>query len=179
MVQSIHLHDELDLIKNGIESLLSKVDCLILCGGVSKGDKDHVYSALDELGANKVFHRVAQKPGKPLWFGYLNNKPIFGLPGNPLSVAATSSAYILPFLFSEKPEIVELAVDINFKPNLTFFCPGICFRDGNKLRFMPSEFNTSGDVLSLSKINGFLELPASKNEFKEGEKYRFYRIDTE
>lgn len=176
-VQSFHVPDEIEMIKKEIDKMIKRVDFLILCGGVSKGDKDHVYKALDALEASKLFHRVAQKPGKPLWFGTLNQKPVFGLPGNPLSVAATCCAYILPQLFSIPPEFLELSVDTLFKPALTYYCPGICFRDGDLVRFKPTKFNTSGDVLSLSKISGFLELPASKDEFKQGEKYRYYPID--
>ena len=67
VISSINVSDELEMIQEAIDSVISKVDCLILCGGVSKGNKDFVYKALENLGSIKLFHRVAQKPGKPLF----------------------------------------------------------------------------------------------------------------
>ena len=60
------------------------------------GDYDYVRQAADQLGVQCKFHKVKQKPGKPLYFGTKGNKIIFGLPGNPASVVSCFYEYVLP-----------------------------------------------------------------------------------
>jgi len=69
-----------------IADLLEKVDVLIITGGISVGEFDFVGPALEALGVNTLFYKVAQKPGKPLLVGKLNHKTVFALPGNPAAV---------------------------------------------------------------------------------------------
>src|SRR5262245_28395656 len=74
-------------------------DVLVLSGGVSMGKFDLVPGALSELGARRVFHRVRQRPGKPMWFGVgTRGQPIFALPGNPVSTLIGTTRYIAPAL---------------------------------------------------------------------------------
>jgi molybdopterin molybdotransferase len=60
-------------------------DVVLSTGGVSVGQFDHVKVVLDELGLRQLFHGVAQRPGRPLKFGTMGGRPVFGLPGNPVS----------------------------------------------------------------------------------------------
>jgi molybdopterin molybdotransferase len=73
-------------------------DVVLSTGGVSVGQFDHVKVVLDELGLRQLFHGVAQKPGRPLKFGTIGGRPIFGLPGNPVSTMVCFYLYVRPAL---------------------------------------------------------------------------------
>jgi molybdopterin molybdotransferase len=90
--------DREDAVKEAVDRALSDADVLLLCGGVSVGDFDHTRSALDALGFEEIFWRVAIRPGKPLLFGTLRGKPVFGLPGNPISTMVTAEVFARPAL---------------------------------------------------------------------------------
>jgi len=90
--------DREDAIKEAITRALTHADSLLLCGGVSVGDFDFTRSALDSLGFEERFWRTAIRPGKPLLFGLLNGKPVFGLPGNPMSTLVTAEVFVRPAL---------------------------------------------------------------------------------
>ncbi|MGH2937227.1 MAG: molybdopterin molybdotransferase MoeA [Solirubrobacterales bacterium] len=77
-----------------------EADVAIVCGGVSVGEHDHVKAALAELGAERVFWRVALKPGGPTWFGTRGETLAFGLPGNPVSVMVTFLTFVRPALIA-------------------------------------------------------------------------------
>ena len=85
--------DDADTVKAAMQNALDECDLLITTGGVSVGDYDYIPSSCDALGANTVFHKVAQKPGMPLLFATLENKAILGLPGNPAAVAVNLNLY--------------------------------------------------------------------------------------
>jgi molybdopterin molybdotransferase len=77
-----------------------EADVAIVCGGISVGRHDHVKPALEELGAEQVFWRVALKPGGPAWFGTRDDTLVFGLPGNPVSVIVTYLLLVRPTLIA-------------------------------------------------------------------------------
>ena len=90
-----HLRQRIDV---GLQA-----DVLVLSGGVSMGDKDFVPSELSAAGVRQVFHKVNVKPGKPVWFGVLENSPtartlVFGLPGNPVSSMVCFELFVRPAL---------------------------------------------------------------------------------
>lgn len=89
--------DDPDATRAAIEPLLER-DVLVLCGGVSVGEHDHVKQALDGLGVEQVFWRVALKPGRPTWFGVRGETLVFGLPGNPVSAMVTFLLFVRPAL---------------------------------------------------------------------------------
>lgn len=93
-----YLKDIPHIIEENLSHALRENDMVLLTGGVSVGDFDYVAKAASNLGVETVFHRVAQKPGKPLYFGRLGNKYIFGLPGNPASSLVAFYEYVLPAL---------------------------------------------------------------------------------
>ena len=86
--------DEMTNLKSQITNAVEKSDVLIITGGVSVGDYDFTKPALRELGAEICFERVSLKPGKPTVFAKLNDKLVFGLPGNPVSVAVTFYLFV-------------------------------------------------------------------------------------
>jgi molybdopterin molybdotransferase len=93
------LPDDHVATRDGIATALETSDVLIISGGVSVGPHDHVKSVLAELGVTEVFWSVALQPGKPTWFGTLDDgRLVFGLPGNPVSVVVTFSLFVAPAL---------------------------------------------------------------------------------
>jgi molybdopterin molybdotransferase len=92
------LADDREALRRGLEDALKDADALLVTGGVSVGDFDYTREALDSLGFVEKLWRIKIKPGKPLLFGLLQGKPVFGLPGNPLSAWVTSRVFAIPAL---------------------------------------------------------------------------------
>jgi molybdopterin molybdotransferase len=93
-----HARDTVDAIESTARDLLGSCDALVFTGGVSMGDHDHVPAIVESLGAQTVFHKLPQRPGKPVLGAVLDGKPIFGLPGNPVSVMVTAHRMLIPAL---------------------------------------------------------------------------------
>jgi molybdopterin molybdotransferase len=91
--------DDVRATRNAIGDALD-ADVTLVCGGVSVGRHDHVKDALDQLGVEQVFWKVALKPGGPIWFGQRDRTLVFGLPGNPVSAMVTFLLLARPALFS-------------------------------------------------------------------------------
>ncbi len=175
-IRSAHLPDDPVVMRREIEAHLSRSEVLVLSGGVSMGKHDHVPAIMDAMGVIVRFHRVAQRPGKPLWFGTgLDGQLVFALPGNPVSVLVCLYRYVLPALelmlggTSDLLERVELAAAVEFAPKLSWFLP-VRLRasaDGTLLA-QPNPPNTSGDLTSLAGTDGFVELAAEQSQFSAG-----------
>jgi molybdopterin molybdotransferase len=93
-----HTVDTEDATFKCLTTALQKADFLVITGGVSVGDYDFVASSLLKMGVVQHFHKVKQKPGKPLFYGSLENKKIFALPGNPAAALTLLYVYVLPSL---------------------------------------------------------------------------------
>ena len=90
--------DSLEKVTQIMKKAMEHSDIVFLTGGVSVGDFDFVATAAAQNGIEKIFHKIKQRPGKPLYFGKMNNKLIFGLPGNPASVLTCFYEYVEPAL---------------------------------------------------------------------------------
>jgi molybdopterin molybdotransferase len=88
--------DDLFQLQSILEKALQRADLILMTGGVSVGDYDFTMDAFESCGVRKVFHKVRQKPGKPLLFGTRDEKLVFGLPGNPASVLTCFYEYVIP-----------------------------------------------------------------------------------
>ena len=171
-----HLVDERDVLKEWIAVHLDAADVIILSGGVSMGKADYVPEVLAELGVEVIFHRISQRPGKPMWFGKgPEGQSVFALPGNPVSALVCCRHYVIPALAkaslaaAQAPEFASLASDVTFKPDLTCFQPvRLISNAAGQVLAMPVKTNTSGDFTALSATDGYVELAREQSEFPAG-----------
>jgi molybdopterin molybdotransferase len=178
-----HLLDDPELLRRRLRLHLDTHDALILSGGVSMGRFDLVPRALDELGVREVFHRVAQRPGRPMWFGVgPRGQAVFGLPGNPVSTLVCLTRYVLPALNeamglkSAAPEKIALATVVEHPPALTGFLPvKLEVDDWGRTWAVPRPTNGSGDFVALVGTDGFVELPPGPNTYAKGFVTRLHR----
>jgi molybdopterin molybdotransferase len=177
-----HLPDDLDTLRTRLRSHLTTHDVLIMSGGVSMGRFDYVPRALSELGVNMVFHKVEQRPGRPMWFGVNElGKTVYALPGNPVSTLICLSRYVFAGLdaaMGAEPkavDLVPLATEMEIKPALTVFVPVVLKRGDAPTSAEPRPTKGSGDFTSLIGTDGFIELPAGPRVIAAGTLVPFYR----
>lgn len=177
--KQFHMPDEKQILKNTLAQILAEHDVIILSGGVSQGKFDFIPAVMEEIGVQKIFHQVSQRPGKPFWFGVSNEgKVIFALPGNPVSTFMCFYKYVRPWLLTSlgvenKSNEAFLAKDFSFPPKLTYFLQVRVKNEGGKWMAYPDAGGGSGDFANLKKTDGFLELPAEKTGFMAGEVFPF------
>lgn len=94
-IDVVHVTDNPDLTTEALRNALQKSDLVMLTGGISAGDYDFVLPATAACEVQKLFHKVKQRPGKPLYFGKQGSRIVFGLPGNPGSVLTCFYQYVL------------------------------------------------------------------------------------
>jgi molybdopterin molybdotransferase len=182
-VTRARLKDDAAALAEAIAALHDRTDLLILSGGVSMGQFDFVPAVLERLGAEVIFHRIRQKPGRPMWFGMsAQRKPIFALPGNPVSTLVCTARYILPALreaaglAASPPEYVQLSAAAESSAELTYFLPvSLCWSAEGAALAEPRPTNTSGDFVSLAGTNGFIELPPARAPYPAGTAARLFR----
>jgi len=177
-----HLPDDLEVLRQRLSSHLENHDVLILSGGVSKGRFDFIPQVLGELGVGMAFHNVAQRPGKPMWFGvHSRGKAVYALPGNPVSTAICLRRYVLPGLHVAmgtrlSPESIALGGGYKALPTLATFVPVKLLADERGYTHAhPRPTQGSGDFISLLGTDGFVELPARASAYEKGEVVAFYR----
>ena len=161
----VKLPDDENEIRKHMQEQLSACDILLLTGGVSAGKFDFVPRLLKECGVKEIFHKVSQRPGKPLWFGETTqSKLVFGLPGNPVSCLVNLRKYVIPCLdlsLSGKEPLVPEAIlteEVKFNKNFTYYCLIRITQEGSKLFATPVKGNGSGDFFQMRDSDGFMEL---------------------
>src|SRR5215469_13433366 len=178
-----HIRDDVEELRERLRFHLETHDVLVLSGGVSMGRFDLVPQVLGELGVRTIFHKVAQRPGKPLWFGVApSGAAVFGLPGNPVSTLVCLTRYVLPALrgsLGQSPQPVQrmaLAAPVTVTPPLTHFVPVRLEQDDwGRDWAVPAPTNGSGDFTGLAGTEGFVELPPGPNTYGKGFVTRLYR----
>ena len=175
-----HFNDDEAEITEGVKNILAQHDLVILSGAVSEGKYDFVPKALTINAVKCLFHKISQRPGKPLWFGQQGDKAVvFGLPGNPVSTFMCACRYVLPwieqFLMGKNPppQYATLTEDFVFKPNLTYLLQVKIENINGILTAKPVAGGGSGDLANLNDADGFLELPIGKTTFFQGETFKF------
>jgi molybdopterin molybdotransferase len=186
--ETAHLPDDKVSLKAAISKYLETYDVLLFSGAVSKGKFDFIPEVLEELGVEKLFHKVKQRPGKPFWFGqrvafdmskqdvFKNKKQttIFAFPGNPISTYVNCLKYFYPWysksigIDSEKKEYAKLDSDVVFNPKMTYFLQVKIENRLGEVIAIPFSGNGSGDLANLADADAFIELPAEVSEFKKG-----------
>lgn len=194
--ETAHITDDKPILKQKISTYLKDYDVLLFSGAVSKGKYDFLPEVLEELGVEKLFHKVAQRPGKPFWFGTKTENDnnfnkieknnikeqavIFAFPGNPISTFVNCLAYFYPWyqksVQCNQNEITAiLGEDVSFKPNLVYFLQVKLASEAGNLVAYPVKGNGSGDLASLVNSDAFIQLPNNKIHFKKGEVYSVLR----
>jgi molybdopterin molybdotransferase len=180
---SLQLPDQEDAIASALRAALDGNDVLVVSGGVSAGRFDHVPGVLASLGVQVRFHGIAQRPGRPMWFGTAQGGTVvFALPGNPVSVLVCLSRYVIPALIRlvggrepGRPRAV-LAREVAFEKPLAYFLPVALGYDlqGRALA-EPKPTRGSGDFIALAGTDGFVELPPGPATHAAGLAVPFYR----
>ncbi|MBP2617768.1 molybdopterin molybdotransferase MoeA [Chryseobacterium jejuense] len=182
---TLHLNDDYEEIKKEIYRCIHEYDVLLMSGGVSMGKFDYLPQVCEELGIEKLFHKIKQRPGKPFWFGKNDaQKLVFAFPGNPVSVFMCLHRYFIPWLkksleiSGNSPQFAVLQNDIEVPFPLQYF---VQVKLGtNQLGQLIAESvhtNGSGDFSHLADTNAFMELPLEQNSFKKGEVYKIWKYN--
>jgi molybdopterin molybdotransferase len=177
-----HLRDIRHEIEHMLWHILAEYDVVLITGGVSKGKFDFLPSELTRQGVRKIFQGVAQRPGKPFWFGLgARLTPVFALPGNPVSAYTCLHRYVLPALdhasgvAARVGFLAALAEPVAFKPKLACLLP-VRISSGPRAELLatPGSVGTSGDFSGLVDTDGFVELPADTDDFPTGYVARYW-----
>lgn len=162
--------DKLETLIKVLKEAIKLSDVVLLTGGVSVGDYDFVIQAAKDCGVEQIFHKIKQRPGKPLYFGKFGRKAIFGLPGNPASVLTCFYEYVLPALGKMSKidrNIKKIHVPLGYplsKPlGLTQFIRA--HYDGQTLSGLKGQ--ESFRLSSFAHANCLIQLDEEKTEFKE------------
>lgn len=146
-------------------------DIIVLSGGVSVGDYDLVPSALEKCGVRKIFHHVKQKPGKPLYFGKIDDTLVFALPGNPASALTCFYESVVPsieiFTHRKNQRHVQLPL-LNYvskKPGLTHFLKGRTTSDGVTILGNQESYKLN----SFAVADCLVELDEERDDYLAGE----------
>lgn len=182
--EKVHLPDDVQHLTQHLNALIPAADVLICTGAVSAGKYDHLPEVLKAAGMQEVFHKVQQRPGKPLLFGTFNNGPVvFALPGNPVSGFMCYYRYVQPWLnacmqdTTNKPTFAVLEEDVNFDKPLEYYLPVKlkCSPEGQWLA-KPTIYHGSGDLASLLLADAFMALPADQDVFRKGSSFPVWKF---
>jgi molybdopterin molybdotransferase len=155
--------DDPGVLRSVMRDLLVSADALIVTGGVSMGERDFVPRVVRDLGAEVLFHKVNQRPGKPVFAAAMEGKPIFGLPGNPLSVMVTMRRMVVPVLErlggiqnGAPPALMRLVNPDDRRLDMWWHRFVKVVGEG---RAELLSISSSGDVMNAARSDGFVELP--------------------
>jgi len=174
---SEHVPDSPEALEKSIRSAQDGADIILTTGAVSVGKYDHIPAVVERLGGDVFFHRVAIRPGKPLLFARLaNGTLLFGLPGNPIAVAACLRFFVIPALRAlqglsdERFHAARAAGDIRKKPGLRWFGKAhieVSSRGELEARLLPGQ--ESFKINSLVHANGWVIVPEDAETVRAGE----------
>lgn len=171
------LEDNEQLMIEALENASAQADVVMTSGGVSVGDADYIKLALDKLGQID-FWRINMRPGRPLAFGQINNKPFFGLPGNPVAVMVSFINFVEPALRKMQGEqgwkplkVNAIAIEnLRSRQGRTEFSRGIYELDNTgRLTVRTTGKQGSGILRSMSEANCLIEISPAIDTVKAGE----------
>ncbi len=175
--------DTLGDVRAHLEKGLS-ADMILTSGGVSVGDYDYVKDALEQLGVKFRFTKVAIKPGMPTVFGLLRGKPVFGLPGNPVSSMVIFEEFVRPAVLKmmgkrklQRPVIeAVLAEDVKKNPKRMHLMRAIARKVGSEYSVTTTGPQGSGILVSMDLANGILLVPTGTEKLRKGERVKVQLI---
>lgn len=169
--------DDLKVLIEVLGIAMEQSSLVLLTGGVSVGDYDFVIRAAEANGVEQVFHKIRQKPGKPIYFGKKGNKYIFGLPGNPASVLICFYEYVYPAigLLSKREKDLKrmsgiLETDMKKPAGITHFLKA--YFDGKYVKDLKAQ--ESFRLSSFAKANCLIILDEDRTEYKAGEEVEIH-----
>lgn len=180
------IEDDPEIVKRAFEKALSTVDVLITTGGVSVGEYDPVKRVLEEMGAELIFWKVAQKPGKPMALYRWHDRVIFGLPGNPAAVHICFLEYVRPFILKSlgyknfEPATVKARIEGGHRKKsgrLNFIRVFLAEKEG---RLVATKTGAQGSgVLSTSaRANALALIPEEVDNLQEDEEVEIHYFDS-
>ncbi|MEA2661708.1 MAG: molybdopterin molybdotransferase [Chloroflexota bacterium] len=169
-------------LRRALRAAAEQADVIVTSGGVSVGDHDHVKPVVDELGSMD-FWSIAIRPGRPLAFGEIAGKPIFGLPGNPVSALLGFELFVRPALLKmagrtllHRPRVTATLDDtLDTPPGLRFFARGIY--DPLTATVRTTGPQGSGILRSMALANSFIEVPETVQHLDRGAAVTVIRTD--
>lgn len=179
----LHAKDTIDSLASVLERA-SNADVIIFTGGVSMGRYDLVPDAIRDFGATTIFHKVTQKPGKPLLFAKIDRKLIFGLPGNPLSTHFCFHRYVAAVIKKimgkapvRYPNHARLSGDLVVESERTLFLLGRVERDGDLWKLSPRVGRGSADFFSATDCTVYVKFPPGHHHLSTGAEVVFEWMD--
>jgi molybdenum cofactor synthesis domain-containing protein len=163
------VRDDPEELRRSFAEALESCDALVTTGGVSMGRYDLVGDTLEELGVEPVFHKVAIKPGKPLWFGARGRVPVFALPGNPVSCLVNHVVFVRPALAvlggeTEPPRSVLrgrwAGAETRANPREQHLPVRLVASDDGATQLEPVRWNGSADVVGIAHAEALAVVPA-------------------
>jgi molybdopterin molybdotransferase len=176
------VRDNADDLRRALREAAANADLIVTSGGVSVGDHDHVKPVVDELGSMD-FWSIAIRPGRPLAFGEIDGKLIFGLPGNPVSCLLGFELFVRPAILKmagrrqlQRPRVTATFEDtIDTPPGLRFFARGIYDPATNTVRTTGPQ--GSGILRSMALANCFIDIPDTVQHLDRGERVTVIQTD--
>jgi molybdopterin molybdotransferase len=164
--------DEKESLMRKISDSLETNDILLITGGVSMGDFDHVPEILEKEGIRILFKSIAIQPGRPTLFGRRADKFVFGLPGNPVSSFVLFEMLVRPFLMvamgcREQSPVVMLPMGTAFSRKKTTRQSLIPVRIENG-RVFPVDYHGSAHINAYTAAHGIISMEAGESEIREG-----------
>jgi len=168
--------DRPELLANLLREAFDAAEIVVISGGVSAGSFDFVPGVLKDLGVETHFHKINLKPGKPLLFGTLGSKLVFGLPGNPVSSFVGFELFVRPAVskMAGHPEpgpnfvTIPLATDLKTDNNRVTFLPGRLEAGSNGYQVCPGKWFGSADLRAMLTTNALIRVPAGELFFAAG-----------
>ena len=177
-------HDDAEDLRRHINDG-SSADLMVTSGGVSVGDFDLVKSTLGGLGNEMRVWRVRMKPGKPMAFGMLNGKPVFGLPGNPVSTMVSFELFVRPALrkMQGKKKLFRPMLEARLlhplakSPERRHYVRSIVYRSQEEWVVQAIEAQGSNILHSMVRANGLIVFPEFQTEFTAGSRVQVILLD--
>jgi molybdopterin molybdotransferase len=177
--------DDTEGLKKRTAEAAARADVLVTSGGVSMGVYDFTKAALKELGAEIFFERVALRPGKPTVFARLGNTLVFGLPGNPVSVAVTFNLFARAALRAmqgaQQAELIAetavLARDLKGSVERESYLPAILRSDEKGILLAePLKWGGSSDFVAFARATALINVPTGVKMIEAGSPVKIVRL---